>query len=74
MYTIVIVCLSRAIKGDVSLLSLAYSSQGKHGARIESEVVQTDVSDLHNSCSLCFLVNAEEQQRGTALTRKVTCC
>ena len=48
MYTIVIVCLSRAIKGNVSLLSLAYSSQGKHGARIESEIVQTDVSDLHD--------------------------
>ena len=73
MYTVIIVCLLRAIKGDVSLLSLAYSSQGKHSARIKSEIGQTDVSDLHDYCSLCFLVNAEEQHRGTALTRKVTC-
>ena len=37
VYTIVIVCLSRAIKGDVSLLSLACSSQGKQvlGLRVK---------------------------------------
>ena len=45
---------------------------GKAGARIKSEIVQTDVSDLHDSCSLCVLVNVEEQQRGTALTRRTT--
>ena len=37
---------------------------GKAGARIESEIMQTDVGTLHDSCSLCFLVNVEEQQRG----------
>ena len=37
---------------------------GKAGARIESEIVQTDVGSLHDSCSLCFLVNVKEQQRG----------
>ena len=44
---------------------------GKAGARIESEIVRTDVGYLHDSCSLCVLVNVE-QQPGTALTRRTT--
>ena len=62
MYTIVSVCLLGAIKGDVSLLTLACSSQGKQGARIQSEIVQTDVGDLRDFCSPCVLVNVEEHQ------------
>ena len=73
MYTVVIVCLLRAIKGDVSLLSLAYSSQGKQVLGLRVKLCRRIVSVLRSSCSLCFLVNAEEQQQGTALTRKVTC-
>ena len=34
---------------------------GKAGARIQSEIVQTDVGALHDSCSLCVLVNVKEQ-------------
>ena len=37
---------------------------GKAGARIKSEIRQTDVGTLHDLCSLCFLVNVEEQQWG----------
>ena len=62
MYTVVIVRLLGAIKGDVSLLILACSSQGKQGARIQSEIVQTDVGDLRDFCSPCVLVNVEEHQ------------
>ena len=50
MYTVIIVRLSRAIKGAVSLLSLAYSSQGRHGVRIESETAQKD-----SECSAQFM-------------------
>ena len=63
MYTIVIVCLSRAIKGDVSLLSLAYSSQGKHGVRIESEIAQTD---SEWSVQFLFPVFSSERRRTTS--------
>ena len=34
--------------------------------------MQTDVGALHDSCSLCVLVNVEEQQGGTALIRRTT--
>ena len=61
MYTVVIVRLLGAIKGDVSLLTLACSSQGKQGARIQSEIVQTDVGDLRDFCSPC--VSSERQER-----------
>ena len=63
MYTVIIVCLSRAIKGDVSLLSLAYSSQGRHGVRIESEIAQKD-----SECSARFLfpVFSSEHRRTTS--------
>ena len=50
MYTIIIIRLSRAIKGVVSMLQLAYSSQGRHSVRIESETAQSDCE-----CSAHFM-------------------
>ena len=70
VYTIIIVRLSRAIKGAVSLLSLAYSSQGRHGVRIESETAQ---SDCECSAQLMFAVfssNAKEQQQWNCSYKK----
>ena len=61
MYTVVSVHLLGAIKGGVSLHTLACSSQGKQGARIQSEIVQTDVGDLRDFCSPC--VSSERQER-----------
>ena len=64
MYTIIIVSLSRAIKGVVSILQLAYSSQGRHGVRIESEITQ---KDCECSAQFVFPVFSSERRRTTTV-------
>ena len=57
MYIVVFVRLLGAIKGVVSLLTLACSSQGRPGARIQSEFCRLMWEIYATSVLLVFLVN-----------------